>query len=179
MGVWDNVKGRFGFGEQWEDEYINEEIAAAEPVSTDEGVVGDRFYEQGSPYASGAAPSAVTKRIRKPDLERASAASGTTLREVPSSATPDLSAQGADANAYAMRPTSFDEASAVADRVKLGTPVLLDLTLVSGSQQQRFIDFSAGLMYALEGTIRRTANRTYVLTPGKTEATSTKKRTGR
>jgi len=125
----------------------------------------DRCYSYESPYASGAAPSAVTKHVRKPDLRRASQASGSKLRDVPDSA-PALYAQQND-GLFRIQPKHFSEASIIADQFRSGTVVSMDLTLTSVNQRQRFIDFAAGLVYALDGHLARSANHVYVLTPRK------------
>jgi FtsZ-interacting cell division protein YlmF len=212
MGVLDGLKSRFGFGDGWQDEYLQEGLTdastttagqdassqgSADPPAldgslsaalsaatapedgatatvaalqaSDSGAASvssgssERYYSYESPYASGAAPRAVTKHARKPDLQRASAASGSTLREV-ATATPNLHPQSDD-GVFRVRPTGFSEARAIADRFKSGMPVGLDLSLVESLQRQRFIDFAAGLVYALDGTLSRTANHSYLLTP--------------
>ena len=179
MGALDGLKTRFGFGAGWEDEYLNEDISAdvseddspqEESLSTAGATVAeaeeraqDRFYSYESPYASGAAPSAVTKHVRRPDLQRASAASGSALRDLPETK-PVLQAQ-VDDGVFRMRPKSFSEASIMADRFKSGYPVALDLALLASATRQRFIDFIAGLVYALDGNLARTSNHSYVLTP--------------
>ena len=134
MGVLDNLKDKLGFGAGWDDEYLNEELTdgneALEPeeesvhmvpgfgdgrqqtaafaaISTDNGEAGDKRYSYESPYASGAARSAVTKHARRPDLKRASQVSGSALRSVPDKA-PVLQAQSDDGMHHA-RPKDFSQ----------------------------------------------------------------------
>jgi FtsZ-interacting cell division protein YlmF len=170
MGVWANLKSRFGFGAGWDDEYINEEIETAETQQPDgdesqDSAADDRFYTYESPYASGAAPSAVTKHVRRPDMERASAAIGAPLREVATSAKPDTRAQSQGAGTFRARPQTFDDMSVVADRFKTGVPVVLDLSFIEDASPQRFIDFAAGLVYGLDGAFSRNATNSYLLIP--------------
>jgi cell division inhibitor SepF len=66
---------------------------------------------------------------------------------------------------FRIRPKHFSEASILADQFRKGVPVSMDLTLTSIKQRQRFIDFAAGLVYALDGHLARTSNQVYVLTP--------------
>ena len=116
-----------------------------------------------SPYASGAAPSAVIKHARRPDLQRASEASGKIIRDVQDTA-PGLQVQQMD-GVYRIRPKHFSEAHIVADHFRSGSPVSMDLTLTSIKQRQRFVDFAAGLVYALDGQLTRSSNHVYLLTP--------------
>jgi len=124
----------------------------------------NRDYSYESPYASGASSGSVIKHTRRPDMKRATEASGKAVREVQRPA-PSVALQHSD-DAYSIRPKHFSEACIIADRYLEGTSVLMDLTLTSINQRQRFIDFAAGLVYALDGNLTRSANHVYLLTPG-------------
>lgn len=169
MGLFDNLKEKLGFGPQWEDEetFDNEEM---NPQLTD----SRRTYSYESPYGSGASAGAVRRRVRTPDLERASAVSGTTFRSMPidevtGKAIPSM-------RIYNSRPTTFAEASEVADRFKLGTPVVLDLSLATPDIRRRFVDFASGLTYGLDGGINKVAESVFMLTPQNVEMSETQRR---
>ncbi|MDR1775115.1 MAG: cell division protein SepF [Actinomycetes bacterium] len=181
-GLWDNVKSKFGFGESWQDEYLNEAIDADYDVPDTSHAVerlrperaprssgydsAHHVYPYESPYASGAAAGSVTKRVRRPDLERAGAAIGTRLREVRPRG--GFSVPGGAVHEPApsrLRPQDFEEAQSVADRYATGQEFVLDLTLVRPGLRQRFLDFVAGVIYASGGTIARNGDNCYLLTP--------------
>lgn len=170
MGFLDTLKSKFGFGNDWEDdEYYDDEQGAPVDEAHDNGFdMNSRTYTYESPYGSGASAGAVRRRPRTPDLERAQAASGTPLRSVPTgpaSVTP-MTPQMRIHNA---RPTNFEEVSEIADKFKVGTPVVLDLSQVPADQQRRYIDFASGLTYGLDGGISKVADSVFMLTPQNVE----------
>lgn len=157
-----------GFGDEWDDEYDDEDEVYEQPdvrarTRPDEGT-----YAFESPYNSGAASGAVRRRSRTPDLDRAAAVSGVELRSVPESRatvtpmTPQL-------KIFNARPRTFEEASEFADKVRSGTPVVLDLTVVAPEVQRRLIDFASGLTFGLRGEIARIADGVFMITPRNVE----------
>ncbi|MCL2654742.1 MAG: cell division protein SepF [Coriobacteriia bacterium] len=165
MSMWENVKSKFGFGDEDYDEYDDYDEAGSEQFSSSESM---NSYAYESPYDSGASAGSVRMRPRTPDLERASAMAGSPLRSVPTGPA-SVSPMSPQVRIHNARPTSFDEASVLADKFKAGTPVILDLTRVPSAQQRRFIDFASGLTYALDGGISKVADLIFMLTPHNVE----------
>ena len=64
-----------------------------------------------------------------------------------------------------MRPKEFKEATKVADCLKSGQAVVLNLEDVPNDSARRMIDYLAGVLYAVDGKIERPAHRTFLLTP--------------
>jgi len=62
-------------------------------------------------------------------------------------------------------PSSFDDASRIADDFRIGSPVVMNLTKVDKSIARRLIDFASGVCYVLEGGMERVAPNVYLLTP--------------
>ena len=197
MGLLDNIKARLGFGPEWddEDEYDDEyddepkvavtsryERSSRQSRYADDsptyGSDGRPNYGGDSPYSTGAAAGAVRRRSRTPDLDRAAQVSGVELRSVPehqatvAPMTPQL-------KIYNSRPRTFEEASEFADKVRSGTPVVLDLTLVAPDVRRRIIDFASGLTFGLRGEIAKIAEGVFMITPRNVEmADAERARTG-
>ncbi|MCL2680484.1 MAG: cell division protein SepF [Coriobacteriia bacterium] len=194
MGKIDKLKSRLGFGSGWDtdylqeddaeivqrDDYSGEELARVTyaglgvntPAASSENPEGkpadaacDKRYSHDSPFASGASPSAVKKHTRKPDLKRASQISGSELRDVEDSRRFDHQLKMDGSGGSSFRPKDYSEASLIANHLKEGKTVTVDLSLVPMSQRQRFIDFMAGLVYALDGHLARSSAHIYMLTP--------------
>ena len=165
MSMWENVKTKFGFGDEDYDEYEDHEGSATDRSDDAES---DNSYAYESPYDSGASAGSVRMRPRTPDLERASAMTGSPLRSVPTGSA-SISPMTPQVRIHNARPTSFEEVSVLADKFKSGTPVILDLTRVPAAQQRRFIDFASGLTYALDGGISKVADLIFMLTPRNVE----------
>ena len=65
----------------------------------------------------------------------------------------------------AVRPRTYNEARTVGEHFREGNPVIMKLNGMDDSDGKRLIDFSAGLIFGLRGTIERLTNRVYLLTP--------------
>jgi cell division inhibitor SepF len=62
-------------------------------------------------------------------------------------------------------PKSFQDAQEIADRLKAGVSVIVNLQAADRDLMRRIIDFSSGLTYGIGGEMERTADRVYLLTP--------------
>ena len=72
--------------------------------------------------------------------------------------------QGA-AKLHLVVPRGFNDAQTVADRIKIGVPVILNLQSADQDLSKRLIDFASGLTYALDGSMQRVADKVFLLTP--------------
>jgi cell division inhibitor SepF len=62
-------------------------------------------------------------------------------------------------------PKSFQDAQEIADRLKAGISVIVNLQAADRDLMRRIIDFSSGLTYGIGGEMERTADKVYLLTP--------------
>jgi hypothetical protein len=62
-------------------------------------------------------------------------------------------------------PESFEEAQTIADRLRAGAPVLVDLRPCDPRLAGRLLDFCSGLVYAVEGTLQHVGREVLLLTP--------------
>jgi cell division inhibitor SepF len=53
-----------------------------------------------------------------------------------------------------------------------GVPVIMNLTNMEPGDAKRVVDFAAGLIFGLRGSIDRVSNRVFLLTPADTEIIS-------
>ena len=75
-----------------------------------------------------------------------------------------------------VKPASFDDAQALADRLKRRQPVILNLQNADRELSRRMVDFCAGLTYALDGRIQTVADRLFLLTPHDVEISAEESR---
>lgn len=66
-------------------------------------------------------------------------------------------------------PDSFRDARAIGELFREGVPVIVNLTAMDPSDAKRVVDFAAGLIFGLRGSIERVATRVFLLTPADTE----------
>src|SRR5207247_7802045 len=76
---------------------------------------------------------------------------------------------GIDVQVHLVTPYSFNDAQEVADKFKGAVPVSLHLQTTEGELAKRLIDFASGLTYALDGGMRKIADKTFLLTPRNVE----------
>ena len=64
-----------------------------------------------------------------------------------------------------LQPKSHTEATKIADRLKEGSIVLLDISNLTKDQARRLVDFLAGVAYVLGGEMIKTNKNTIVVSP--------------
>ena len=137
--------------DDYDDEYYDDEL---EEDDEDHDYSPRSVYR--SPYEE--EPRSVRRLDRGPDVERARAAS------VP------------QVQMHIAEPKDFGEAQAIADRFKMGAPVIMNLTGADPDLSKRFIDFASGLTYGLEGGLQKVSERVFMLTPENVDVSAEQRR---
>lgn len=156
MGVWGDIKARLGLGDDDYDEYDDYD-------DTDE-VDGLDTPTYRSPYEN--EPSTIKRVHREPDLDRAreagrgSVAPGPGVQAVP------------QVKMAIVEPRTYAEAQSIADKFKIGVPVIMNLTVTDPDLAKRLIDFASGLTYGLNGGLQKVSDRVFMLTPANVDVTA-------
>jgi cell division inhibitor SepF len=141
-----------GYDDYIEDDYLEPEVE--EPARS---TTVRRFDEQRSRYDEAAA----TRPARSPGVDRVTMAPPT----------PDLP----DPDLYritTLHPRNYNEARQIGEHFREGTPVIMNLTEMSDSDAKRLVDFSAGLIFGLRGSIERVTNKVFLLSPANVHVTA-------
>jgi cell division inhibitor SepF len=139
------VEDDHNYDDHYQDEYVAEEYEeyAAE------------FIDPGD------APKAT---LEYPDDGRATAEARTAeTRPAPQVHTTDL------ARITTLHPRTYNEARTIGEHFRDGTPVIMNLTEMVDSDAKRLVDFSAGLIFGLRGSIERVTNKVFLLSPANVE----------
>ena len=64
-----------------------------------------------------------------------------------------------------VRPKKLSEVTEIADNLKKGQTIVLNLDDLSDVNARRTLDYIAGVIYAVNGKIERPSDRTFLLTP--------------
>ena len=80
--------------------------------------------------------------------------------------------EGRKAKVFIAEPKEFDEIQGIADNFKNDIPIIVNLQQVDQDISKRIIDFCSGLTYALEGDIKKVADRVFLITPSNIEVNS-------
>src|SRR5579871_1747968 len=71
-----------------------------------------------------------------------------------------------------LHPRTYNEARNIGEHFRDGTPVIMNLTEMVDSDAKRLVDFAAGLIFGLRGSIERVTNKVFLLSPANVEVTA-------
>jgi cell division inhibitor SepF len=143
----DPYPGEYGDGEDYAD-YLAEYAEPADPHEGSAGYVVDGIDSRADGRA--ADPSRrVDRRVTAEPVQPADLARITTLH-----------------------PRTYNEARTIGEHFREGTPVIMNLTEMVDSDAKRLVDFSAGLIFGLRGSIERVTNKVFLLSPANVEVTA-------
>ena len=106
------------------------------------------------------------------DPEPVAAASTAVIRPTTRLRGVEAAASPGSVKVHLVLPRSFNDAQQIADRFKIGVPVILNLQSADQELSKRLIDFASGLTYALEGGMQRVADKVFLLTPRNVEVSA-------
>ena len=64
-----------------------------------------------------------------------------------------------------LHPRTYNEARTIGENFREGVPVIMNLSEMDDNDAKRLVDFSAGLVFAVRGTIERVTNKVFLLSP--------------
>ena len=64
-----------------------------------------------------------------------------------------------------VHPNSYNDARIIGEEYRVGTPVIMNLSDLDDYDAKRIVDFSAGLVFGLRGSIERVTNKVFLLSP--------------
>ena len=64
-----------------------------------------------------------------------------------------------------IHPSTYHDARAIGQSFRRHTPVIMNLTDMDDSDAKRLVDFAAGLVFGLHGSIERVTNKVFLLSP--------------
>ncbi len=75
-----------------------------------------------------------------------------------------------------LHPRTYNEARTIGEHFRDGSPVIMNLTEMDDQDAKRLVDFAAGLIFGLRGSIERVTNKVFLLSPANVEITAEDKR---
>jgi len=64
-----------------------------------------------------------------------------------------------------LHPRTYNEARVIGENFRDGIPVIMNLTEMTDQEAKRLVDFAAGLVFSVDGSIDRVTQRVFLLTP--------------
>jgi cell division inhibitor SepF len=71
-----------------------------------------------------------------------------------------------------LHPRTYNEARTIGEHFREGIPVIMNLTEMVDSDARRLVDFAAGLIFGLRGSIDKVTNKVFLLSPANVEVTA-------
>ena len=68
-----------------------------------------------------------------------------------------------------VHPRSYNDAKIIGESFRDGIPVIMNVTDMGEADAKRLVDFSAGLVFGLRGSIERVTNKVFLLSPSYVE----------
>ena len=130
------------------------------------GLLEDTGYDEfdGDDYdAQEAAPARDVRPERTPRARSASVADISERRR--SASAPAVGVVAELSRITTLHPSTYNEARAVGEQYRDGTPVIMNLSEMNDADAKRLVDFAAGLIFATRGSIERVTNKVFLLSP--------------
>ncbi|MGH3445531.1 MAG: cell division protein SepF [Nocardioidaceae bacterium] len=64
-----------------------------------------------------------------------------------------------------LHPRTYNEARTIGENFREGVPVIMNLSEMDDADAKRLVDFAAGLVFAVHGSIERVTNKVFLLSP--------------
>lgn len=71
-----------------------------------------------------------------------------------------------------IHPRTYNEAKQIGESFRESTPVIMNLSDMDDADAKRLVDFAAGLVFGLRGTIERVTNKVFLLSPANVTVTA-------
>ncbi len=144
---WDRMLVYFGIAEEAYDDEV------------------DDFADESSSRSSGRRGARAGRAAVADDFEDAPPSRARTAPRRPASRARTGSPSQAVGGVGVVPPRTFNDAQQIADQLKRGNPVIVNLQATDSDLAKRIIDFGSGLTYGLDGSMQRIADKVFLLTP--------------
>ncbi|MGH3411502.1 MAG: cell division protein SepF [Marmoricola sp.] len=64
-----------------------------------------------------------------------------------------------------LHPRTYNEARVIGENFRDGVPVIMNLSEMDDTDAKRLVDFAAGLIFSVRGSIERVTNKVFLLSP--------------
>lgn len=139
MGAWHNAMVALGFANEADDYYEED------------------GYDQRDPSPARRAESADHHQEREAQV--------TPIRQRPAVVPAARPVEDSMHRITTIHPRSYNDAKAIGESFRDGVPVIVNLSDMQDGDAKRMVDFSAGLVFGLRGSIERVTSKVFLLSP--------------
>ena len=152
-----------------DDRYAEYEVDDAERT---EGISREELMgSQERVAAGGGGGSVTTLQSKRPSTTTIAPASAPVVAQAPAPVPTQLPtaaprARTADLSRITtVHPRTYNEARTIGEHFRDGVPVIMNLSQMEDVDAKRLVDFAAGLIFGLHGTIERVTSKVFLLSP--------------
>ena len=113
-----------------------------------------------------------TATMRRPLEDTARSRGAVALDTAPPRIAPVPAPQADTYRITTLHPRTYNEARTIGEHFRSGTPVIINLTEMDDVDAKRLVDFAAGLIFGLRGSIERVTNKVFLLSPEHVQVTA-------
>ena len=111
-------------------------------------------------------PSQITQLPERRPAAPVAAAPSTPKQAAPVQQTADLT------RIITVHPRTYNEARTIGEHFRDNVPVIMNLSEMEDADAKRLVDFAAGLIFGLRGTIERVTSKVFLLSPQNVNVTA-------
>lgn len=141
--------------EQWADDELTADVPAAEQHRS-----SSRGSTESGRAASGSEVTDLSSRLPHRSEPSATTSRATATREA------DMT------RIITVHPRTYNEARTIGEHFRDGVPVIMNLSEMEDVDAKRLVDFAAGLIFGLHGTIERVTSKVFLLSPPNVDVTA-------
>ena len=107
-----------------------------------------------------------------PARQPAASVRPTAVAVLPDSYDRNASGAGEPYRITTLHPQRYDDARTIGEHFRDGTPVIMNLSEMGDPDAKRLVDFAAGLVFGLRGSIERVTQKVFLLSPANVDVTA-------
>ncbi len=157
------------------DDRYGEEDDRNQGFEQTEGISRDELMDRSHEPASSASPAAAPAKVTALESKRAPhgtqpgnqhgvqpGASHSAVVTHPPVSSPRMADMS---RIITVHPRTYNEARTIGEHFRDGVPVIMNLSEMEDADAKRLVDFAAGLIFGLRGTIERVTSKVFLLSP--------------
>jgi cell division inhibitor SepF len=119
----------------------------------------DHFEDEYAPSEYDERPRARVPQHERAEMDRPAPVASLDERRRPTAVVAELS------RITTLHPRTYNEARTIGENFREGVPVIMNLSEMDDADAKRLVDFAAGLVFAVRGTIERVTAKVFLLSP--------------
>ncbi|GGF37892.1 cell division protein SepF 2 [Marmoricola endophyticus] len=160
LGLLEGAEDEFGYDDEPRREPVERAERGGHPTPRDGG--------RARPVVADAEDTTTTRRPDVPPQRGEVAHLADRRRTAAPAAAPTaapVTASSAMSRIVTLHPRTYNEAKVIGENFRDGIPVIMNLSEMTDADAKRLVDFAAGLIFSVRGSIERVTSKVFLLSP--------------